>query len=128
MQVNDMKTRHTIASPLRIPLSDRTNVIYSDQRRLSTDSLIQKIIREKFELCTVLTIAHRLNTIIDSDRVLVLDAGEIQEFDKPHVLLNNVRGIFYNLVMKTGRTSMKQLCEIAKDEYFLKESVIKTKL
>ncbi|XP_023231179.1 multidrug resistance-associated protein 4-like [Centruroides sculpturatus] len=93
-----------------------------------TDSLIQKIIREKFKLCTVLTIAHRLNTIIDSDRVLVLDAGEIQEFDKPHVLLNNVRGIFYNLVMKTGRTSMKQLCEIAKDEYFLKESVLKTKL
>ncbi|XP_067119333.1 ATP-binding cassette sub-family C member 4-like [Centruroides vittatus] len=93
-----------------------------------TDSLIQKIIREKFEFCTVLTIAHRLNTIIDSDRVLVLDAGEIQEFDKPHVLLKNVRGVFYNLVKKTGQTSMKELCEIAKDKYFCKEIVIKTKL
>lgn len=42
-----------------------------------TDTFIQMVIREKFRHCTVLTIAHRLNTIIDSDKVMVLDAGQI---------------------------------------------------
>lgn len=54
---------------------------------LETDSLIQKVIRDKFANCTVLTIAHRLNTIMDSDQVLVMDAGRNAEFDSPHTLL-----------------------------------------
>lgn len=43
----------------------------------STDTLIQKIIRTKFMKCTVLTVAHRLNTVIDSDRIIVMDAARI---------------------------------------------------
>lgn len=54
---------------------------------LETDALIQRVIRDKFAHCTVLTIAHRLNTVMDSDKVLVMDAGRAAEFDRPHNLL-----------------------------------------
>ncbi|XP_023230117.1 multidrug resistance-associated protein 4-like [Centruroides sculpturatus] len=81
-----------------------------------TDTRIQKIIRENFKSCTVLTIAHRLNTIIDSDRVLVLHSGTIQEFDAPYILLNDVNSTFYNLVKNTGKTSEKDLYNIANNK------------
>merc|ERR1712071_338930 len=70
----------------------------------STDYLIQKMIRENFSNATVLTIAHRLNTIMDSDRVLVLDNGRVAEFDTPTNLLENSTSIFYGMVQKS-RTS-----------------------
>ena len=54
---------------------------------LDTDVLIQKVVRTEFAHCTVLTIAHRLNTIMDADQVLVMDQGTAAEFDVPHVLL-----------------------------------------
>ena len=56
---------------------------------METDSLIQDTISKKFSDCTVLTIAHRLDTIIKSDRVLVLNRGEVKEFDHPRNLLLN---------------------------------------
>ncbi|XP_067128898.1 ATP-binding cassette sub-family C member 4-like [Centruroides vittatus] len=94
----------------------------------STDSCIQKIIREKFQSCTVLTIAHRLHTIIDSDKILVLHRGKLREFDSPYALLKNVNGFFYNLVKNTGVTSMNELVRIAKNKYYLKEIIERTKL
>ncbi|XP_023233961.1 multidrug resistance-associated protein 4-like [Centruroides sculpturatus] len=94
----------------------------------TTDSRIQKIVREKLQSSTVLTIAHRLHTIIDSDRVLVLDKGKIQEFDMPYKLLENKEGTFYNLVKNTGNTSMKQLNNAAKDKYYCREITESTKL
>ncbi|KAE9546537.1 hypothetical protein FO519_010251, partial [Halicephalobus sp. NKZ332] len=51
----------------------------------------------QFKDCTVLTIAHRLNTIMDYDKVLVMDAGEIREFDAPRKLLEDKNTIFYGL-------------------------------
>ena len=67
-----------------------------------TDQLIQSTLREKFSDCTVLTIAHRINTIIDSNRVMVMDSGLLVEFDHPAVLLKNPESIFYDLVKETG--------------------------
>ncbi|XP_019762197.2 multidrug resistance-associated protein 1 [Dendroctonus ponderosae] len=69
---------------------------------LETDDLIQKTIRTAFADCTVLTIAHRLNTIIDSDRVLVLDQGKIAEFNTPKVLLDDKTSIFYGMCKDAG--------------------------
>lgn len=54
---------------------------------LDTDVLIQSVVRSEFAECTVLTIAHRLNTIMDADKVLVMDAGYAAEYDVPHKLL-----------------------------------------
>uniref|UniRef100_A0A3Q2X5M2 Multidrug resistance-associated protein 4 n=1 Tax=Haplochromis burtoni TaxID=8153 RepID=A0A3Q2X5M2_HAPBU len=79
-----------------------------------TDGLIQQTIRDKFQECTVLTIAHRLNTIIDCDRILVLDAGMIQEYDEPYVLLQNQDGLFYQMVQQTGRAEAASLLHTAK--------------
>ena len=67
----------------------------------STDYLIQKMIRENFANATILTIAHRLNTIMDSDRILVLDEGHVAEFDTPKKLMANRRGAFYGMVEKS---------------------------
>ena len=63
-----------------------------------TDELIQETIKSEFSNCTVLTIAHRLNTIINSDRIMVLDSGNISEFDSPKVLLQKEDSIFREMV------------------------------
>ncbi|XP_075034070.1 ATP-binding cassette sub-family C member 3 isoform X2 [Mixophyes fleayi] len=68
---------------------------------LETDDLIQMTIRTQFEDCTVLTIAHRLNTIMDYTRVLVLDKGQIAEFDTPSNLISS-KGIFYGMAKDAG--------------------------
>lgn len=78
-----------------------------------TDQLIQKTIREKFNECTVLIIAHRLNTVIDCDRIMVIDAGEIVEYDHAFNLLKNLNGHFYNLVKQTGYDNFNYLMEMA---------------
>jgi ATP-binding cassette subfamily C (CFTR/MRP) protein 4 len=80
-----------------------------------TDKFIQTTIRQKFASCTVLTIAHRLHTIMDSDRVMVMDAGNAVEFDHPHLLLQNRFGFLTRMVEKTGKAMSRNLREIAKE-------------
>ncbi|KAL7747806.1 hypothetical protein RI367_006741 [Sorochytrium milnesiophthora] len=67
-----------------------------------TDALVQRAIRSEFKECTVLTIAHRIATIMDSDRILVLDKGQVAEFDSPANLLQNPESHFSKLVRDTS--------------------------
>uniref|UniRef100_A0A915BDK8 ABC-type glutathione-S-conjugate transporter n=1 Tax=Parascaris univalens TaxID=6257 RepID=A0A915BDK8_PARUN len=84
----------------------KTKVLILDEAAASvdmeTDALIQKTIREQFAACTVLTIAHRLHTVIGSDRLIVLDAGQIREFASPKQLLDNRHSLFYSMAKEAG--------------------------
>mmetsp|Transcript_6289 Transcript_6289/g.9668 ORF Transcript_6289/g.9668 Transcript_6289/m.9668 type:complete len:182 (-) Transcript_6289:225-770(-) len=78
-----------------------------------TDNKIQNTIRTEFKDCTLLTIAHRINTIIDADKVLVMDFGKVAEFDTPRNLLSDEKGIFTSLVNDNGPEQAKNLKDIA---------------
>ena len=65
---------------------------------VETDAAIQKTIREEFAHATCFTVAHRLNTILDSDKVLVMDAGRAAEYAHPQQLLSDQNSMFYALV------------------------------
>ncbi|XP_073732038.1 ATP-binding cassette sub-family C member 10 [Misgurnus anguillicaudatus] len=83
-------------------LLTEANILCIDEATASvdqkTDLLLQKTIREKFKDKTVLTIAHRLNTIMDSDRVLVMHAGKVVEFDSPDALCQKQDSVFKKLL------------------------------
>jgi len=83
-----------------------------------TDTLIQKTINTEFADCTVLTIAHRLHTVIKADKILVMDNGKMVEFDHPHELLKHENGYLTKLVNETS----SHLAEIAKESYEKKHS------
>ena len=68
---------------------------------METDSILQQTIRQEFADSTVLTIAHRINTIMDSDRVMVMSNGCVAELDRPNNLLQNPESMFYGLVNRT---------------------------
>jgi ABC-type multidrug transport system fused ATPase/permease subunit len=84
----------------------KTKILILDEATASidhnTDELIQKTIRSHFADCTILTVAHRLNTIMDSSRILVLDQGRIAEFDTPQNLLRNKSSKFYSMAKDAG--------------------------
>ncbi|KAL9978590.1 hypothetical protein ACROYT_G016124 [Oculina patagonica] len=92
-------------------LLQRSKIIILDEATANvdfkTDRLIQEVIRNRFTDSTVVTIAHRLNTIMDYDKVLVMEQGRVVEFDKPEVLLQNKNGLFARLV-QTYHTTTEQ--------------------
>ncbi|RLO07598.1 hypothetical protein DYB28_000408 [Aphanomyces astaci] len=83
-------------------LLKNTRILVMDEATASidatTDAALQATMRVEFAACTVLTIAHRINTILDSSRILVMDQGGVAEFDTPAALLQNESGIFSSLV------------------------------
>jgi ABC-type multidrug transport system fused ATPase/permease subunit len=69
---------------------------------VETDELIQKTIRQEFKDRTILTIAHRIKTVMDSDKILVLEKGRVEEFESPQTLLQRPESLFYSLAEQAG--------------------------
>ena len=78
------------------------SIVFFTSHQFFFSDLIQATIREEFADCTVLTIAHRLNTIMDSSKVMVLAAGKILEFDSPQNLLKNRQSAFFSMAKDAG--------------------------
>jgi len=87
-------------------LLHHSNILVLDEATASvdveTDSIIQETIRTEFKHKTIITIAHRLNTIMDSDRIVVLERGKVAEFDTPQNLLADPTTLFYSLCQEGG--------------------------
>jgi len=93
-------------------LLKRSRILVMDEATANvdfeTDELIQKTIRREFVDVTVLTIAHRINTIMDYDRVIVLDDGQVTEYDSPQKLCQDSSSAFYGLAQQAGVLEKKE--------------------
>ncbi|KAF0689899.1 hypothetical protein As57867_018607, partial [Aphanomyces stellatus] len=76
-----------------------------------TDQNLQRVIREEFATSTVLTIAHRLDTVLDTDRILVFDQGKVVQCDAPAALVNAGTGIFFDLCQEGGYLDKVKIAE-----------------
>ncbi|KAK0200579.1 hypothetical protein DFS33DRAFT_1362775 [Desarmillaria ectypa] len=98
----------------------RSSIIVLDEATSSidfaTDAKIQTTIREEFTQSLLLTVAHRLRTVIDYDRLIILDKGKMAEFDTPLRLIQKEDGIFRNMCLKSGSFSELQASAKAKAE------------
>jgi len=95
----------------------RSKILFMDEATASvdyaTDELISKTIRAEFAGSTILTIAHRLRTVIDYDKIILLDKGQLIEFDRPSVLLADPTSKFYALCKSTGKAEFAVLKRMA---------------
>ncbi|KAK4511114.1 uncharacterized protein ATC70_012325 [Mucor velutinosus] len=102
-------------------LLKRTGIVLMDEATASvdfeTDKAIQKTIATEFSDSTILCIAHRLHTVIEYDRILVLDQGRIDEFDNPYTLISNSESSFYRMCRNSGE--FDSLYELAKSKHQL---------
>ena len=84
----------------------RSKIVILDESTANVDyhneEVIQKVINEVFDKSTVITIAHRIKTVINCDRVIVLDNGEVVEFDSPKELVKSKKGVFYDMYMRSN--------------------------
>lgn len=112
---------------LALVILEKNKILIQDEATAhldgATDQFVQRIIRDEFADCTVITIAHRLDSIVDSDRVLVMDAGQVVEFDHAHRLLQKSDGFLTKLVTETGAENAQHFREIAQINYDTKYEV-----
>ena len=95
-----MSLARALLTPSNILVLDEATAAVDVQ----TDKMLQATLRSPlFANRTIITVAHRINTILDSDRVVVLDRGEVAEFGPPQELIAT-RGAFYGLVKEAGLT------------------------
>jgi ABC-type multidrug transport system fused ATPase/permease subunit len=105
--------RSLLRSPKIMLLDEATASIDYD-----ADAKIQQTIRQEFSNSTILTIAHRLRSIIDYDKILVMDAGEVVEFDHPYNLISNKKSTFYSMCADSGELEI--LTQLSKEAFGLK--------
>ena len=122
MGCNSIRTSHNPPAPELLDLADKTGILIMDEATASldneTDAFLQSMIRKQFSTCTTLTIAHRLNTILDADRVCVMDAGVVAEYDSPYNLLHK-ESVFKGMVLAANDPNLFDLvpgCEDVKKE------------
>lgn len=111
--------RSLLKSPKVILLDEATASI-----DYKSDATIQKTIREEFSHSTILTIAHRLRSIIDYDKILVMDAGKVVEYDDPYILIANKESLFYSMCENSGE--LDTLTKLAKEAYVQKKNKSKS--
>jgi len=79
----------------------KNKIILVDEATSSIDNVTEETIlesiKENFKDCTMITIAHRLKTIVGSDRILFMDQGKVAEFGSPKELLKNKNSLFFSL-------------------------------
>lgn len=95
-------------SPILL-LDEATAALDSD-----TNAAVSEVLKKHFSHRTIFTIAHRLDTIIESDRILTVSAGVVAEYDRPDVLLDNTESIFRELCMNTGAAQFNILAAKAR--------------
>lgn len=105
--------RSLLRSPKILLLDEATASIDYD-----SDAKVQATIRQEFSESTILTIAHRLRSVIDYDKILVMDAGEVREYDHPYSLLLNKDSLFYSMCERSGE--LDSLIEMAKNAFVQK--------
>lgn len=110
--------RSLLRSPKVILLDEATASIDYE-----SDALIQQTIRDEFANSTILTIAHRLRSIIDYDKILVMDAGRVVEYDDPYVLIANNESLFHSMCENSGELDV--LTKLAKAAYVQKKNSAK---
>ncbi|KAG0330517.1 Canalicular multispecific organic anion transporter 2 [Podila humilis] len=93
-------------------LLKKTKILVLDEATaavdVETDELIQRTIRSEFADRTILTIAHRIKTVMDYDRILVLEKGRVQEYESPEMLLQRADSLFYKLAEQAGEIKSSQ--------------------
>ena len=74
-----------------------------------TDALLQEAVKKSFDGATIIAVAHRLDTVIEYDKILVLGGGEVVAFDSPHKLSLEENGVFASMIEDTGKGMASEL-------------------